>query len=220
MLVVALSAVATAPATASAGASPKSVAAVPSVIHGNGYVIVRSSDGVKSKDGTFIATGAVDANTMIVIANADGSLPGGVTEEQIAQIAAQRAAGGSQTAALSSTNSTAAATSSLLNTYTANAANWTGELQSIQSLAGSPGFQKGYTFVVCGACNQTNSGQGLGYYQGYNGSTFGVWAKWYGLNAAWSGHTGGGSVPWGNVWAYPKFKAKCATTPVCSGEWS
>lgn len=74
-----------------------------------------------------------------------------------------------------------------------------------------------YNFNVTFGSNQSAGGQGLGYYQGYNGSEFGVWSKWYGLGIATSGSNGGATVPWGEVLAVAKFKARSNTIHAATG---
>ncbi len=59
-------------------------------------------------------------------------------------------------------------------------------------------------------------GQGIGYYQGYYGSTFGVWSQWYDLG---NSDGGGAFVPWGQVIANEQFKAMCAQTFFCWGNF-
>lgn len=76
-----------------------------------------------------------------------------------------------------------------------------------------------YTFDVF-SDGETNFGQGLGYYRGYNGSTIGIQQAWYGLGYAAKTHHGGASVPWGDVAASTQFRAKCGTGPTCTGDWT
>lgn len=52
-----------------------------------GYVIVHPTE---TSGGTFYPTGSIDSDTTVVIAEPDGSLPGGLTEDQIAALIASQ----------------------------------------------------------------------------------------------------------------------------------
>ena len=75
------------------------------------------------------------------------------------------------------------------------------------------------TFAVSEGTNQMACGEGQGWYQGYNGSQFGTWSRWYGLGCTTSGGSTGGSVPWGNIIATPKFRAQSVTALPAFGYW-
>jgi hypothetical protein len=75
-----------------------------------------------------------------------------------------------------------------------------------------------YNFDTANGFSQTAVGLGKGHYQGYNGSTFGVWTTYYGVGSADDGG-GGASVPWGEVADNEGFKAECATTTICWGDF-
>lgn len=76
-----------------------------------------------------------------------------------------------------------------------------------------------YWFGIAPGTTASSLGQGLGYYQGYNGSTFGIWAKWYDLGMASDGSSGGATLPWVNVAANPKFMAMGLTIAPAMGNW-
>jgi hypothetical protein len=191
-------------------------AAVQGDIATSGYVIVQPSDAI-SVDGnrTFYPTGPISDSTLVVIAEPDGSLPGGVTEAQLNNVATQRELVG---ASPSSSATTAAV--AMNNTYEGwSSVNWSQEFVGASVIGLNDSTVLYYSFNVNAFTSQTNAGQGLGYYRGYNGSTFGVWSQWYGLGSATPGAMRQTSVPWGNVAAVAKFKVKCATTTVCGGHW-
>jgi hypothetical protein len=177
---------------------------------GPGYVIVNPVGAGVSHVGTstFYPTGAVSSDTLIIIPADDGTLPGGLTVKQAQSIIAKQGVAGLRSAVQSGP---AAVTPMLTGgqswlapvpgqwgpTYTYNVAMW-----------GSPGIHMSYTFAVTEGTNQQAAGMGLGYYVGYNGSTLGTWAKYYGLGVASDGSVGGAVVPWGNVLAHAKFYAR------------
>lgn len=58
-----------------------------------GYIIVNGSDADPGAGGMFYPTGPIAPETLVVIANADGSLPGGMTEQELQERIAQHRAG-------------------------------------------------------------------------------------------------------------------------------
>ena len=80
---------------------------------------------------------------------------------------------------------------------------WTGEIRGNTYLMGSAG--KTYSWFMDGSSNTTACAQGVGYYQGYNGSSFGLWRAWYDIGCGRSAVVG---VPWDNVSAYPTIRAR------------
>lgn len=86
---------------------------------------------------------------------------------------------------------------------------WSGTFQSYCYVIGHSGYTKTYLWAPQFGVNQHGCTQVLGYYVGYNGGTYGVWAKWYGGECGYSGDaTHYVPVPWGNVAAYPKLRVK------------
>jgi len=195
-----------------------------------GFVIInpRASGTVTTRAGTFYPTGPIDDDTLIVIANSDGTLPGGLTETRLEQLVEARSSGDgnaiqSHEFSVSAEGVTAASKVSALlgRSYIAAPYAWT----SAYTGAGIWGWDEtatvSYTFSVTEGTNQQAAGQGLGYYRGYNGSELGVWAKWYSLGVlATSGTTGGGTVPWGAVVATAKFKAMSTVPSFAIGYWN
>lgn len=80
---------------------------------------------------------------------------------------------------------------------------WSGEIRRNTSFVGSAG--KVYNWYMDGSSNTTVCGQGVGYYQGYNGGSFGLWRAWYDVGC---GRAATVSVPWDNVSAYPAFNVR------------
>lgn len=57
-----------------------------------GYIIVGHEDAIRADAGTFYPTGKISEDTLVVIANPDGSLPGGLTEASLQFAVSQRGA--------------------------------------------------------------------------------------------------------------------------------
>lgn len=168
-------------------------------VHGPG--VVHLSDG-----SVFYPTGPAPAGTLFVIPNEDGTLPSGFE---------------SSAAATQSGGVTAyASTACLGGTYIAPLNTWTNVLvgQNCQIYGTATGTAS-YWFGVAPGMPEAAFGQGLGYYQGYNGSTFGIWGKWYSLGTASDGVPGGGTVPWQNVAGNPKFMALGMSVFPATGNW-
>ncbi|MFT4210628.1 MAG: hypothetical protein QM626_02045 [Microbacterium sp.] len=184
-----------------------------------GYIIVGPSDAVETDHGTFYPTGNISPDTLVVIAEADGSLPGGITESELQTYVAERRAGVEE----SSTTEIAPSdtvTPFLTSSYSATSTGWSGAYTGGSLIGWDSSATAYYSFTVGVGTSQVNAGQGLGYYVGYNGSSFGTWSAWYGLTSAAQNYTGGGSVPWGNVAATTKFRAKCAASTLCYGDFT
>lgn len=186
------------------GASSQAIPGSPRIhvvqIHGPG--VVHAADG-----STFYPTGIVPEGTLLVIPDEDGRLPGGAS---LADPAARQASGLSMTAAVECYGGTYMA---VLNT-------WTGVQTATNCVhIGTVSGTATYWFGVAAGLPAAAIGQGLGYYQGYNGSTFGVWAKWYNLGYASDGGSTSTVVPWVNVAANPKFKAMGVSVLPAVGNW-
>lgn len=179
-----------------------------------GYIIVYPATSAKSSDASFYPTGPIDASTLVVVAEPDGSLPGGMSESEVAAAAEKVRAGEDARFEAKSTAEVAPLVTQWA--YAATAAAWSGAYNGI-NLATGPGGSAWYGFNAASGTSQRNVGQGLGYYRGYNGSVFGLWGVYYNLGSATASSNGGMSVPWDNVLATQKFKAKCATTQACGG---
>ncbi len=80
---VAAVAVAMMASTASAGAAEE-VVAEPE----QDYVIVDPRNAVSTSEGTFYPTGPLDDDTVVVVANDDGTLPGGLSEARLGELLA------------------------------------------------------------------------------------------------------------------------------------
>ena len=202
--------IATAAASSAAPSRPAPKPAAPD------YVILdpNGPDAVTTAEGVFMPMGPIDKDTLIVVENPDGSLPGGMSMSDVAALARARAAGdvaamtslafdADPTAVAAAGNVTAAAAYS----YAAAPNIWTAPYRGTNIIGTNSSVRVYYSFSVTPATNQQAAGQGTGYYVGYNGSQFGTWMKWYGLGIASDGSNGGGSVPWGNVAATAQFRA-------------
>jgi len=72
---------------------------------------------------------------------------------------------------------------------------------------------------VTDGTNQQALGQGRGWWRGYNGSEFGVWAKWS-IGLATSMNPQQYRVPWGQVMATTSFKAYSTMIFLAQGVWA
>jgi hypothetical protein len=86
------------------------------------------------------------------------------------------------------------------------------------AIFGSPNLTVSYQWALTAGTNQSACAQGRGWYRGYNGSTMGVWSKFYTVGCG--GSSGGGTVPWGNVAASKQFKARSMIiVHAATGQW-
>lgn len=184
---------------------------------GPGYIIANPAAAVRVNGMQFYPTGLISSSTVVIIPNADGSLPVDPAAANAAQLSAAKANesdAAAMTAAIAPTPQL-----SLENTYAATSTEFSKLYKAKTAIVGNDNTKVSYVFGAKGA--QTNAGRGIGWYRGYNGGTFGTYQKTYSLGSAGgqSGASGGGTVPWQGVAAYPQFQAQCATTAVCSGNW-
>ncbi|TDN91774.1 hypothetical protein EV279_1279 [Microbacterium sp. BK668] len=205
-------------------AEPTVVKIAPKPDESKGYVIVNRARGVVRGDATFYPTGPISADTMVVITEPDGSLPNGLTVAKLDAIASERAAASTSSITSgpgSDGSATASGTVGTLGTwgYSANSTTWTVATGGT-NIGWNASARVSYAWTVQQGTAQNNAGSGLGYYRGYMGSTYGTWAQWYGLGYATAEAAGRGSVPWGNVTATLKFRARCGSSTYCSGLWS
>lgn len=179
-----------------------------------GYLVVKESEGKASEVGTFFETGPISEDTLLVITNSDGSLPAGITTELLNSIASERKAAVRRVSDVTQDATTDATSYSWSATSTEQSGDYTGG-----SLIGiSDSTRAVYSFSTAAGFAQGAAGSGLGFYRGYNGSDFGVWSRYYGLGATTSVGISK-AIPWGNVAATKKFRAQCANTAVCWGDW-
>lgn len=195
------------------------------------FLILYPEDGVEEADGaTFYPTGEIDEDTVLVIADADGSLPGDISEAQLQRMLSSRSpeavsAGLGIQVATENGQAPLTARTPEITPYAAHTwiagVSWSGAFNGGSIWGYDSSAKVSYVFNVTQATNQKAAGQGLGYYTGYNGSQLGTWAKWYGLGIASDGSAGGGTVPWGSVVATAQFKAKSMAPPQgASGQFS
>lgn len=181
-----------------------------------GYIIVGPEDGEFVDGATFYPTGPIADDTLVVIADEDGSLPNGLTESTLQEaVAASRA--GTATQMTVNDNETALRASEFA--WSATSASFSRPFNGSSLIGLNDSVRAGYYFYTAIGFAQNAAGNGLGFYRGYNGSQFGTWEKFYGVgNAGSTG--GGGSVPWGNVAATKKFMTRCSNVSVCWGNFS
>ncbi len=221
---VALGVYATSPGL-SAAADPASAISA----RGDGYVIVDPDSGIPVGDSTFYPTGDLPDGTYVVIREADGRLPGGLSEKQLASLVRQERAGGAvqlsdgsvvvpppdQASSLKSPVTTLSSAA-----YAASIGGWSSPYTGASIWGFDSTATVYYSFIAFLNTSQLNAGQGLGYYYGYNGSSMGLWSNWYSLGTASDISAGSALVPWGSVIAVAKFRAQCITTAICGGYFS
>jgi len=219
------------PATASTGTSiTRAESSITAPIVGNGYVIVNPASAVAAKGATFYPTGPISSNTLVVIANPDGTLPGGITTVGLMSLVAQiKAAPSNTTAAVTVAPASVAsgaaaakpdATSIAATTsyaWSATSGGYGGWSTGASILGYNWSAQARYNFYTAAGFNQGVAGEGIGHYQGYNGSTFGVWTVAYGVG---SGSSGGAFVPWGEVLDNERFRGWCTISTICWGNYT
>lgn len=196
-----------------------------------GYVIVGAHEGQAVGDAVFYPTGPISDDTVVVIAEPDGSLPGGLTESTLQALAAEARDGKATQFGLDSLGEGAfsvpdtaardfvAMASATPRAYLTNGTSWSGIFSGGSIIGTTANTTVSYVFTAPLNTAQINAGQGRGYYRGYNGSQMGTWAQWYNLGTATARRTGGAAVPWGQVISTTAFRAACATASVCNGKW-
>jgi len=202
-------------------------------VHGNGYVIVNptSSATVTLPDGrTFMPTGDISPETLVVVSDEDGSLPGAMTETDlttmVAEQKAKRASGqavpeenlvlNAQPAKSAKKGDTGFTTMGQ-RTYSVSYG-WS-QFTGSSQIGLTDTTRMNYWHSVTQGTVQWVEGQGLGYYRGYNGGTFGTWSAFYAMGTAKSNANGGASIPWGNTAAVTQFRARSLNSPVAGGFW-
>jgi hypothetical protein len=183
-----------------------------------GYMILHKSDGEPVGDTTFYPTGPINSTTIVVMANDDGTLPDGMSQTQLQGLVQAHRANASHTSM--STTATASATVAPYSSAVWSVAqgSWSGAYNLGANIGWNSSARASYSFKTSCGCQQAN-GNGLGYYYGYLGSTYGLYSKWY-----WVGWSAGDwqstTVPWGNITANRQFRAGCtlSNTFTCWGD--
>ena len=203
------------------------------LIKGHGYVIIdtRTAESQVSERGTFYPTGEIEPDTLVIIREDDGSLPGGLDIAGVERMIEAEAAGdlmAIESEGFSVTTDAELAPISLdetvtpfgTGTFAAAPYSWSPEYSGTPIWANNENVRASYTFNVQFGTNQVATGRGLGYYVGYNGSEMGTWAEWYGLGVSTDGQAAGAIVPWGYIVATPKFKAYSSSIHAATGVWT
>jgi hypothetical protein len=185
-----------------------------------GYIVVTPGDAIKTSLGVFYPTGEIRDDTIVVIADSDGSLPGNLTEAELKSAASLRAPSEDSPSVRTDDVTVGSTTARLAGAYSANSTGWSSPYNGGSLIGFDAASRAGYYFNVLPGTSQVNAGSGLGYYRGYLGSVFGTWSAWYNLGTAADGTPKFATVPWGNVAATTKFRARCSTTSLCGGTFS
>jgi hypothetical protein len=231
----ALTAAAAAFLVAVTGALPASAAPPPQAPP---YVVIQPGDGIVQGDRTFYEVAGGSSSTFAIFAREDGSLPYGVTtgaldrmiragvsaRDGFERLAARSTSGTDvqRTQALASDDVIRIARTSPNDAYGTIGTTWSRAWRStIYVMGRTRDTRVWYSCNVAPNTSQVNVGQGLGYYWGFNSTTrtYGYFSSWYDLGSASPRFPGGTSVPWGQVSAYPQFRARCASTVGCAGYW-
>ena len=213
-------------------AAESDVAAIKPV-HGDGYVLVNpaSSTTKHLPDGkTFMPTGEISPETVVVVTDPDGSLPGEMTQAQLTtMVADQRAARASGVVSDGKVLEVSAQPHDGAKSVDGGVSALVSRAYSVSypwltftggSVIGvNDSTRLNYWHNVTSGTVQWVQGEGLGYYRGYNGSTFGLWSAYYSMGTAKSNASGGASIPWGNVAANTSFRAKSLNSAVAGGYW-
>lgn len=171
------------------------------------YVIAYPLATSRSDSAVFYPTGSIDSSTVVILAEADGSLPGGFSETQLADIIATAKANPERTASGTITIGDSSGSRGYTTWYGGTGCNFgNAAVQQSPSILGANDSAT-VTYIWWLNNGRGANGSALGYYRGYNGSELGVWASWYGLgstsiNASANAY---GRVPWGNVIGLAKF---------------
>lgn len=214
-------------------AAESTVSEVKPAQRGDGYVLVNPAN-PKTKhlpDGrTFMPTGEISPETVVVVTDPDGSLPGAMTQTELTTMVAEKRAAkalglapdesvhavGDQSA---TSGGDGFSISDYANRRTYSVSyNW-GTFPGGSVIGVSDSARLNYKFNVTAGTVQWAQGEGLGYYRGYNGSQFGLWSKYYSMGNAKSGAPGGASIPWGNVASNTSFRAKSLNSIIAGGTW-
>jgi len=243
LLALALSATAASGNPAQAESTPAEEeipqAEVKHIERGDGYVVIypASDTPPPGEEADRIPTGQVDDDEVVIVANADGSLPLGLEPAEL--IEAQKVVkenggdllGDEETFELLEdhgieaeepandvvTNQTDDAVSSqalTCNGFVAGFNRW-GTVTTGSGVFGSPGYRQYYQFSPDFAwTQQLVTGQGIGFEQNTGNMT----RTWYGLGSSYTGYTKTANVPWGNVLANPQFRALTGQVGA-GGQW-
>lgn len=207
------------------------LSAAPAVAQGDdapvnrpGVVIVGPADAIQVGSATFYPTGPIDEDTLVVVADDDGNLPGGITEAQLARIVAARAAGDDVALARALESAEAGVAPRAVGIQWAAPLGmvWGLTAKGTTALTGTTSSVRvRFTFGVNQASAQVALGRAIGYYMGYNGGEYGKWSAWYGVGTASAGSDGTGTVPWGNTMAVSQFQGKSMKIQsIAAGQYS
>ncbi|MDQ0425535.1 hypothetical protein [Cellulomonas iranensis] len=185
--------------------------------------VVIAANGIRQGDGrVFYPTGEIDPDTLVIIPDEDGVLPGGLSVAKGRQIL-EAEGGDGLAAAIAEADAERVSPMAASNTFiTGFRPEWS-EFRHFSGLIGTnDSVVANYRFAPQVGTQQWVCAKGLGYYKGYNGSEFGVWSNWYDLGCKKAGGVLWKitAVPWGNVAAVPtaRFQSQHYHM-IANGEW-
>lgn len=200
---------------------------------GDGYVVVNPASAEQVGNATFYPTGPISEDTVVVIPDAHGNLPDGLTKTTlktaVAELRSQIQLNSSHGVNVAGDTPSTVALATVSRTQSVAPASrtfysWAGTSGQYsmtytgQSIIGiNWNATARYNFDTANGYQQFAVGLGKGHYRGYNGSTFGTWTYYYNVGSS----TGSGAdVPWGQVIDTQGFRAMCvASSIVCFGNF-
>lgn len=206
-------------------------AEVHGVERGDGYVVVYpvSDTPPEGEEADLLPTGEIDDDTLVIVANADGTLPLGLEPEELVEAHAvvnERFPRGasdelvlnlleSEGFDIESASGEVGVQNSTCKSFIPGLSKWGPASTSSVAVFGRPGTQVNYRFWPTFAVGQSLIvGQGIGFDQ----NTAGQVRRWYNLGSAYTGATQSRNVPWGNNAATPQFRAQSVNIGA-SGQW-
>lgn len=174
----------------------------------------------------YFPIGPIDDDTFIIVADENGSLPGGLDQDYIDSLAASNALSlenlQNEEAFLENddhnmdASSTSIQPASTCSTATGvPGAGWGGVQSPTYVMSGDPARRMGYTHQIAPGTNQSGIVRGLGHARDSNGNYGRIWSNF--------GATGSNprtdSVVWGAVAAYPHLQAQTTSIHLAQVRW-
>lgn len=199
--------------------------------------VVFAGQGVEQENGdVFYETGPVSADTLIVVPDDNGLMPGGLTRQEAVKTYAEggvaglrramdstrEAEGSASSAPLGSSLDASASVNAISQTFiTGLCCTWQQFTHPTALWGWDDTATVNYRYAVQAGTRQSACAEGRHYYRGYNGSDFGVWSTWSSLGCKSAGiGWKTASFWWGSIIAYPQAKFRSNSyTFISNGEW-
>ncbi|GAB3846937.1 hypothetical protein GCM10028800_13280 [Nesterenkonia populi] len=159
-------------------------------------------------------TGPIDDETLVIMADVlDGSLPYGLEAEQLVTLHEQA---DGEPLEITGEEPADVQPASTCFGFTAPGGSWGPEVRSDTAVLGNPNHVQSYNFRTGSLSQATVAGQGVGLQQ----DQYGIHRIWHSLGSVAPGQaSAGGTVPWGNVADYPRFRGQTAAVTAATGTW-